>query len=180
MLHMPVKKSDLESFKTLVERYQTAVYRFCYYLVREPEDAEDLAQEAFITAFNRLESLTSMENFKPWVCSIAYRQFLNQYAKKKHRVAAEADVQEELKFISDINEEIDKGSIEKGDIMHALDKLPLEYRHVLVLRYQEGFSIFQISQSLIKPLATIKTQLYRGKYLLARAIKSLERGKHGL
>ena len=175
-----MSSDDLAAFKILVERHQTSVYRFCYSLVREPEEAEDLAQEAFITAYNRLNSLKNVDSFKAWVCSIAYRHFLNQHDKEKHHLNAEADLQEELRFISDVNEEKDKGNIEKGEIIQALDKLPSEYRHLLILRYQEGFSIHQIAQALTRPMATIKTQLYRGKYLLAKAVRSLERCRYEL
>lgn len=72
------RQGEPAAFGELVERHRSAVYRAALAALRSPADAEDAAQEAFLTAFRRLSSFRAEASFKTWLLTIAWHQAINQ------------------------------------------------------------------------------------------------------
>jgi RNA polymerase sigma-70 factor (ECF subfamily) len=178
-LIISAQKGDKNAFKALVTSYKAAIYGLCYGFVREPEEAADLAQETFITAFNKLHKYRPFGSFKAWLSRIAYRRFLNLREKNKRRQEIQPFVEQEFEYIASLNKDGDEGHTDDSELIKkAFEKLPEDYKMCLELKYLQGFSVGEISNTLSIPQATVKTRLYRGKCLLARAIKFVEENKY--
>lgn len=95
-----ILQGDTQAFGVLVERYQTYVYTIVLRMVRVKEEAEEIAQDTFIKAYQSIESFRGESKFSSWLYSIAYRKALDSIRKNKKYKAVE------------LNEEITEGSIE--------------------------------------------------------------------
>jgi RNA polymerase sigma-70 factor (ECF subfamily) len=166
---------DGEAFRVLIGMHKQAIFRFCYRLVREPEEADDIAQECFIRAYGQLEKFKIGGSFRAWLCSIANHEFLNRYRNKRRHSEAEKRLQEELHFIASVNQETEVDLFGKSFLNKALERLPVEYSQILLLRYVDGYSAIEISVMVDKPIATVKTRLQRGRALLISAASLVER-----
>jgi RNA polymerase sigma-70 factor, ECF subfamily len=168
------REGDETAFRFLVDKYKNDVHRFCFRLLQEPEEASDLAQETFITAHRKLHHYRPVGLFRSWLLTIAYRLFLNLIEKKKRRLQSASLVEEEMIYLARLNSEPIHEDTELQTLVgNALDKLDDEYRYCIVLRYQEGYSPEEIAKALSISEMAVKTRLYRGKRLFAKAISFL-------
>lgn len=173
------QSGDTAAFQQLMEKYKLPIYRLCYGFVREPEEAQDLAQETFISAFHKLNQYQPTGSFRGWLSSIAYTRFLNQREKNRRRLEAKPQIEEEIEFLSSLNSDRDI-EIANGypELDCALQKLPEDYQVALELRYHQGMGISEIAETLEIPAATVKIRLYRAKHLLSKALCRKEKRLH--
>jgi RNA polymerase sigma-70 factor (ECF subfamily) len=174
------QKGDAHAFKELMKFHKNYVYRFCFQLSREPEEADDLAQEGFIQAYEKINRYKTLGSFRAWICSISYRVFLNRRVKNTRHLDAEHKLRLEINYIAELNNQEECEMVERNSLEKAFEKLPVDYRQCLSLRFLNDASIEEIAESLCEPIATIKTRLHRGKLLLVRAINILEGSPHAL
>ena len=78
-------EGDAAAFGALVERYQEAAFRTAYLIVRDASGAEDVAQEAFIRAYRRLDTFRRGESFRPWLLRIVTNLALNEVRARRRR-----------------------------------------------------------------------------------------------
>ena len=168
-LVLRARRGDAEAFGELVRRYQTAVYNVCYRLMGERREAEDMAQEAFIRAFTRLETFDLERPFAPWVRRVAANLCLNKLSSLP---APPVEVDEE-------HDPDDPGQHpealleqrERADVLRAaLLSLPSHYRAVIELRHYQDLSYEQIAQTLHLPIGDVKSHLFRARRLLAQKL----------
>jgi len=173
-----VQQGDRGAFRALVDSHKEAVYRWCYSLTREPEEAQDLAQETFIQAFNKIHQYRPIGSFRAWLTRIAYRHFLSAMAKRRRRETAQSLVEEEVQFIAGLNQEREEAEDDGKFLRKAMDKLPEDYRLCLLMRYENGLSVAEIASALELTGVNVKVRLFRAKALLAKAVKAMERNPH--
>ncbi|MBL8849287.1 MAG: sigma-70 family RNA polymerase sigma factor [Planctomycetaceae bacterium] len=151
---------DHEAFGQLVRRYERRLLRVIQRFVRDPDLAEDLAQEAFLRVYERLDQYDASRRFGPWMFRIGVNVTLDYLRRKKRRIwgmlftdahrdrwpdppaadqRAERDLQQE--------------------VWQVIERLPEKYRIVLVLRDLEGFSTSEIAAILNRREATIRWRL---------------------
>jgi len=153
-------RGDLEAFGELVERLREPIQRQCRQRVGNWHDAEDLAQEAFVRAWLKLDTLDDPARFVPWLRRIAAnlcRDFLRSPARR----------------------EIADDRLEAQDSLPDLDELPLahlpeETRRCLLLFYQAGCSYAEIARALGSTVPAVKARLGRAKVILRKEMGAMD------
>jgi RNA polymerase sigma-70 factor, ECF subfamily len=168
------------SFAELVNRHLSGVYKFAYRYVRDPADAEDVAQETFVRAWKHLKKFDTSRNLRTWLFTIAKNAALDMLKKKKPMAFSKiTEAESELEsFLAPYvaSGELPEVSVDqkflKGDLDAALAKLPSAYRAVLALRYNEHLKFREIAATLGEPIDTVKSKHRRGLVLLRNALFS--------
>jgi RNA polymerase sigma-70 factor (ECF subfamily) len=145
-------------------------------MVRDHALAEDLAQEAFIKAFNRLETYRPEQGkFSNWLFKIAHNTAIDQLRKSAPKTFSldrgDDDDPDFHALLPDIEAITPHQAAERADLAEALaaavEQLRPEYREVIVLRHQEGFAYEEIAEIAGLPLGTVKTYIHRARKELA-------------
>ena len=161
------RQGDTSAFEALVRRYFGAVYGLAYGWTRNAQDAEDLTQEAFYRAFERLRSLRDPSSFPAWLRTLT-RNLCRMWHRSGRVLLSLDDPQfDELK-----KEVADPGytpsevleARERDRAVHAvLDELPESMRHTTMLFYVNEWSHRQIGLFLGVPISTVKMRLFKAR-----------------
>jgi RNA polymerase sigma-70 factor (ECF subfamily) len=166
-------KGDTNSFGNLVERYQDFVFTIAFRIVKSREDAEEVAQDTFIKAYESLGSFRGESKFSSWLYSIAYRKSLDSLRKNnKHRAS---------EIIDDISEgevnEIDNAlqylqdKERKEAIQNCILKLSEDEAAIITFYYFEEQSVREIAHITGFSEDNIKVKLYRSRKKLFSLLK---------
>src|SRR4030042_232169 len=148
-----VKAGEVEPYDELVRRHQIKIHDLCYKMVRNYDDARDLAQETFIKAFRKINTFHGRSKFSTWLYRIAMNNCLN-FIKKQRPTE---QLYEEIRIgKSDDPVQIFKNKRFREQLREAVAKLPEVQRAVFTLRTLEDFSYEEVSEILKKPVSTIK------------------------
>ena len=152
----------------LVEEHYQLLYRFAYRLSGSAADAEDLAQQAFLTAQAKLDQLRDADKARPWLLTIVRNAFL----KKKRRPTATT-----FESFDHLAAEPDgslDGPLDSEELQLLLDEMPEEFRTTLVLFYFQEQSYKEIAEQMDVPIGTVMSRLSRGKaFLRGRLLERL-------
>jgi len=150
-------------YSVLVERHQKKLFTFMMRLCRCRHDAEDLTQEAFVRAFERLESFRMDGNFRNWLFAVGlnlYRDMARREAARFEKKALFADGREEISRTTVEDETMARD--QSGRLAQALSRLPVRYREVLSLRYENDFSMKEIARITGISVSGAKMRVSRG------------------
>ncbi len=172
-----------EAFKRLMKKYHNAIAHLIMRMVGSQGDVEDLTQEAFIKAFNSLQSFNDEFAFSTWLYKIATNNCIDYLRKRKlktfsiDRPISRDDSQQQYEIPDDTH--VPDNDILRDQqttaIQRAIDSLPEKYRLVIVMRHQEERSYEEIAQELDLPLGTVKAHIFRAREMLYKQL----RGKVG-
>ena len=160
---------DQEAFACLVGAYQTAVYSLAHRMLGNATEAEDAAQETFIRAYTRLKTYDSERKFSSWLLAIASHHCIDLL--RKRRVGwLSLDELPPWRWLSSGSrpEEVVMRSEERGEVRQLLDKLPPQYRAVVVLRYWHDLSYREIAEVTETTESAVKSTLHRARRMLAQ------------
>lgn len=150
----------------MVRAHQGTIRNFLCRLTREKSIADDLAQIAFLKAYEQHENLRDPKAIKSWLFQIAYRVFLDHHRKEvRRRGLAEGHIKDEL---------LPAPAGLKIDIEQAMDKLPPECRAVVILCLAHGMSHSEVARATLLPLGTVKSHVMRGKDKLRTFLSAYE------
>lgn len=156
-----------DAFGELVMRHQTNVFNVCYRILHEPGEAEDLAQETFMRAYNRLQTFDLTREFGPWIRRIAANLCLNYLESQK----VDVELDEERDSNQSPSPEAATEVREKSEqIRIALSSLPARYRVIIELRHYQELSYEEIATELKIPLSDVKSYLFRARKQLAEKL----------
>jgi RNA polymerase sigma-70 factor (ECF subfamily) len=165
------RRGEVDAFGDLVGRYQTSVFNVCYRLLGERQEAEDLAQEAFLRGYQRLSTFDADRPFGPWIRKVAANLCLNRL---QHRTPVRLPLDEERDDPPDVDQpdpaQIHESAEQVEALRRALADLPPRYRAVIELRHFQDLSYEEMARTLALPLSDIKTHLFRARRLLARRL----------
>jgi len=151
-----------------------AVYALGYSFLRNADDADDVAQETFVRAYQALDRYDERYTFYTWLRTIATRVALNEIAKRRRRKtdAGEAFETAAETVAGENPDPID--ALSEAELQTALQAalagVPPEYRAVLVLRTQDGLSYAEIAAILDIPAGTVMSRLHRARAIVRRAL----------
>ncbi|MCK6505206.1 sigma-70 family RNA polymerase sigma factor [Myxococcota bacterium] len=175
-----VLNGDATAYRGLVERYQGRIYAVCYSMVRNNEDARDLAQEAFVKAYQNLHRFQLRSSFYTWICRIAMNVSIDHLRRQKVRKAelfedgvATKDQGGVLSFghqREDPGKNLERKRLQQR-LMAALDELPEEQRQIIVLREIDGLSYKEIAEVMDTPEGTVMSRLFYARKKLQAALK---------
>lgn len=156
-----------EAFATLVERYDRAVYHLAYRTLRDPEEARDVAQEAFFKAYRSLHTFRPGAKFSTWIFSIAYHACCDRLAHRKRYCSGPLPERADT-APSPEQRAIDGEQARR--LRAAVEALPEKYRVVVTLYHLQGKQYEEIAAVLGLPMGTVKTHLFRAKEQLRRLL----------
>ena len=179
-------KGDTESFRLLVERYKNPLFSAAYRLIQNRDDAEDLAQEAFINAYEHLARFDQKRSFFTWIYTICVNLTINKLKKKDYYLNERdySDQDTENYPVTHKNFQIEQEPegeqrIEKERkrklVNKLLQKISIKNRTAVILRYQEELSYREIAEVLDVSENVAKVRVHRGLEKL-RALFLQEKG----
>ena len=176
------RQGEPAAFGELVERHRSAVYRAALAALRSPADAEDAAQEAFLTAYRRLSSFRAEASFKTWLLTIAWHQAINQRRglTRWWRLIAQPRGDEgfECEHEYPSRERSPEEALEddrlRRDIESAIRELPPKLRDPLLLAQSGDYKYDEIGAMLKAPVGTIKWRISEARRVLKQRLR--ERG----
>lgn len=164
------RTGSAEAFAVLVDRYRAPVVRLAYRLTRDPDEAKDIAQDAFLRAFRRIDEFRPDRPFSRWLFVIARNASFD--ALRRRRRAAAFATTEAQDVPSELGpEELALRNDEAGRVRAALELLPERYREVLELYYLSDLRYREIAEQLAIPLGTVKTYISRAKRRLREELR---------
>lgn len=168
------RENNREAFTQLIQRYQNQVYSLAYRLCNNPDDAKDLAQEAFIKLYQVLDKYDSQRPFAPWLYRVVTNVCYSQLRRRPRETVPLEGVIELTPLLpsqaSNQPEERYEQEETQRLVRQAIAELPENYRLPIVLRYLEDFSYRQIAEIMEVPVSTVETRLYRGRALLQKRL----------
>lgn len=154
---------DSQAFGELVRQHQTMVFSIACHFLRNRAQAEDVAQDVFLELYQRLAQIESPSHMTFWLRRVTINRCIDQTRRRKPDVALE-DVAEP------------RAAATRGDpllseqLQRSVANLPERRRAVIILRYQEGLDLTEISKVLDMPLNTVKSTLQRSLLELRRKL----------
>jgi RNA polymerase sigma-70 factor (ECF subfamily) len=186
---MDVKKSDLDlvkeiregnqdSFEELLSRYNNKVYSLATRLTRNPEDAEEVLQDVFVTVHRKLASFEGKSSFSSWLYRVtANAAFMKLRKRRQHQSVSLEDLLQQPQLISALrtseNTYVDAQSIRNEMLValeNAISKLPDEYRPVFILRDVDGLTSKEVGKILDLTVPAVKSRLHRSRLMLRRRL----------
>jgi RNA polymerase sigma-70 factor (ECF subfamily) len=161
------KQGQSSAFEQIYKRYSKAMYNICLRMLVVKEDAEDILQESFISAFSKIDQFAEQVEFGAWLRSIVIRKCIDALRKKK---ILTLDIDTETITEPESIENTDDPDYTVDDIHLGLQELPTGYRVVMVLFLFESLSHKQIAEQLGISEGTSKSQYARGKKKLIEVI----------
>lgn len=172
-----VLAGDASAFRPLVERHQRAVHAVIYRLVHHREDAEELAQQAFLAAFDALGSFDRERRFSSWLYRIAINLAKDHLRSKKRGEVGldEAPPSSEPAFIARVAapDEAAEARQRQRVLERALMQLSVDDREILVLKDVEELSFEEIREILKRPITALKIRAVRARRRLRQALEAV-------
>jgi RNA polymerase sigma-70 factor (ECF subfamily) len=169
------RRGDLEAYDELVRRYQERIYATVYHMTSNHEDANDLAQESFIKAFQALKTFKGGSSFYTWLYRIAVNKTINFLKQRKNRIHMslnDLDFNAEhdpdlVAFVSDKTPRREAGLAELQEKLNAaMLKLSEPHRLVVVLHDVQGLSHDEIAKIMDCNIGTVRSRLFYARQQL--------------
>src|SRR5258707_4815663 len=169
------RNGDLESYDELVKRYQERIYATIYHMTSNHEDANDLAQEAFIKAFHALKSFKGGSSFYTWVYRIAVNKTINFLKQRKNKTQMSLDnldyhVEHDPDFVALISDKTPRREVNLAELQEklnaAMQKLSEPHRLVVTLHDVQGLSHEEIAKVMDCNIGTVRSRLFYARQQL--------------
>ncbi len=169
-----------QEFEEIVLVHLHTLYHAALNMTREEKEAEDLVQETCIKAYRFFHRFERGTNCKAWLLTILRNTYINNY-RKQQREPLMLDLQEARELPQDEQQITPEKKIYEDEsrlrflihdeVKRALDRLPPEFRLVIILADMEGYSYKEIAQILDCPIGTVMSRLHRGRRLLQHTLR---------
>ena len=166
-----VQRGDANAFEYLVAAYEKNVYNLALRMTGSPEDAEDMAQEAFLKAYSSLGSFRGDSKFSVWLYRIVSNVCLDFLRRQKKRQSFSLSMEDddgeqtelELPDLSCLPEEELEKKLTRDAVHRGLAQLPEDARQILLLREIQGLSYEEIGETLGLEPGTVKSRIFRAR-----------------
>ena len=177
-------KGEREAFNRLVLKYQKKVFSVAYRFVGDAEEANDLAQEIFMAAYQNLKNFRGDSKFSTWLFQIATNRGKNRFKYLKRRGfftnkgSTETDEEGDYsqRAFADHSagpEELLSSNQVRKAVREAIDELEPDHKEIVILRDVEGFSYEEIARMLNLPEGTTKSRLHRARMVVKEKLKKV-------
>lgn len=164
-----------EYYLCLMKRYESELLNYIMKISNgNKQDAEDILQETFIKAYQNLNDFDLSLKFSNWIFRITHNVTISAFRKKKVYSQTVSWEDKDLDSILQSTLDVENANIQKLSYEHILkiiNRLPLKYKEILILKYIEDKDYRAISDILHKPMGTIATLLNRAKKAITRELK---------
>jgi RNA polymerase sigma-70 factor, ECF subfamily len=180
-----LRRGDLNALSAILERYQNRLYRYLLRLVRDPADAEDLFQQTWVRVAERISRFDPHRNFEPWLFALTRNLAIDHLRRMRPQSLDEptgdaASGETAAARLPSAERPVVDRILEReraGKLAAALENLPVSYREVLTLRFEEEMKLEEIAEVLAAPLSTVKTRLRRSLCRLRETLETLGPGE---
>jgi RNA polymerase sigma-70 factor (ECF subfamily) len=169
------RRGDLPAYDDLVRRYQERIYATVYHMTANHEDANDLAQEAFIKAFHALKSFKGGSSFYTWVYRIAVNKTINFLKQRKNKAQLSLDdldlnAEHDPDLVALISEKTPRREVSLAELQEklnaAMQKLSEPHRLVVTLHDVQGLSHEEIAKIMDCNIGTVRSRLFYARQQL--------------
>lgn len=178
-----VQQGDKAAFDLLVLKYQHKIIKLIMRYVRDPAEAMDVAQEAFLKAYRAIPTFRGDSAFYTWLYRIAINTAKNHLVAARRRPLEydldiqdpeQYDMQARLKH-TDTPEGLVLTEEIKATVNRAIDLLPEDLRTAIILRELEGMSYEEIAQTMECPVGTVRSRIFRAREAIDKRLRPLLR-----
>ena len=168
---------DTDSYKYLVQKYQFRIINTCYKYTKNIIDAEDVAQEVFLKAYQNLSTFKSSSKFYSWLYRIAVNTSLNYINSKEKRKEKETISEENCLIDMNISNDNPKDYYQLNELVNKLqplmDNLPDDLKRLVELYEIKDLTYDEISKELSIPIGTVRSRLHRARNMLISDFKRI-------
>jgi RNA polymerase sigma-70 factor (ECF subfamily) len=171
-----LRGGDVGAVAALMERYQHRLYRYLLRIVRQPHTAEDLFQQTWLRVMERIGRFDPQRSFEGWLFALAHNLAIDHL--RRYQPESLDDPLPSGDSRAELTEGTGPGALEQllsqeraGWVAEALTLLPLVFREVLTLRFEEEMKLEEMAVVLGLPLGTVKTRLHRALKHLRRSLE---------
>jgi RNA polymerase sigma-70 factor, ECF subfamily len=160
------KQGDEQAWAQLVDATHREVYTLCLRILRDPSDAADATQDAYVKAWRGLSGFRGDSMFSTWLYRIASNAAISRHRSRTRRRSHETGAEDELfdqVAASGVVEDAAAARLDVADLEKALARLPEHYRSAVVLRDVYGFNIAEIANQLHISETAAKVRVHRGR-----------------
>lgn len=178
-----IRSGSSQHFAKLVDRYKDASFTLAVRMLKNREEAEEAAQDAFVRAYNALGKFEGTSSFKTWLYRIVYNVCLTRLAKRNEDVdIVDYDDEQEYDAVETSSTYSTDREFESNEMIalvkQSIDELPAKYASILTLWYFRELTHDELCEVTQQPLGTVKVQLFRARVLLReRLSKKLQTEK---
>lgn len=169
------REGDLDAYDDLIKRYQERIYATVYHMTSNHEDANDLAQEAFIKAFHALKSFKGGSSFYTWVYRIAVNKTINFLKQRKNKAQMSLDdldfnAEHDPDLVALISDKTPRREVNLAELQEklneAMQKLSEPHRLVVTLHDVQGLSHEEIAKIMECNIGTVRSRLFYARQQL--------------
>lgn len=160
---------ETEAFEALYRRLVGRIYALCLRMSRDPQRAEELTQDVFVRAWERMGGFRGDSRFTTWLHRLAVNVVLQAGRTKGRRESREQLVEDPGEYLGRVTREMPGTRV---DIERAIASLPEGARRVLVLRDIEGYKYDEIAEMQGVALGTVKAQIHRARRMMRERLES--------
>jgi RNA polymerase sigma-70 factor (ECF subfamily) len=180
------RSGDVHAFETLIQKYDRQIFRIAQHITQNREDAQDVVQDAFLKAYEKLEQFQGNSKFYTWLVRIAVNESLMRLRKRRtgKMVSIDEDIEtDEGSVPRDLadwspNPEQNYGQAELAEILRkTIQGLPHGFRIVFVLRDVDGLSTEETAETLGLSVPAVKSRLLRARLQLRERLSRYFRKK---
>jgi RNA polymerase sigma-70 factor (ECF subfamily) len=171
-----VLNGDMQAFRLLITQHERLVAHMIGRLVKHDGEREELCQDVFLRVYDKLAEFSFQSKLSTWIATIAYRYAINHLRKKRIILS---DIPEEASFTKNFIEVQNPESIISDRdmneyILKLIDKLPSQYKTILLLYHVENMNYLEIEKITGMPEGTVKNYLFRARKLLKDKVMNLK------
>lgn len=179
------KKGDVDAFEVLVKKHQRRMLNIAYRMIGNYEEACEIVQDAFVSAYRNLKGFKGKSKFSTWLYTIVMNLSKNRLKQLKTQLHREKFSMDNPILTNDGQIKVEPASsepsalekLEKRDVQQkvqeCINSLDDEFREVLILRDIQGFSYGEISDLLKAPEGTVKSRLFRAREAIKDCLKNV-------
>lgn len=179
-----VKQGDKKAFDLLVLKYQSKIIQLITCYIKDPAEALDVAQEAFIKSYRALPNFRGESAFYTWLYRIAINTAKNHIAARARRPSdSEIELETAEQFETAVrlkDQETPEGILLSEEVAEAvrqaIEDLPEELRTAITLREFEGLSYEEIAEAMNCPVGTVRSRIFRAREAIDKKLRTLRAG----
>ncbi|MCI0452771.1 MAG: sigma-70 family RNA polymerase sigma factor [Candidatus Latescibacteria bacterium] len=158
-----------KAFEILVRKYEKPIYNLALRMLKDRDDAADVAQTVFVKAYEKLESFDEAHEFFSWIYRIAINESINFNKRTKRHDEYESGVTAAL---SATQEQAHGAEVLRDEMIDAIERLTMDYQMVIVLRHFHDFSYEEMADVLSIPEKTVKSRLFTARAQLKEILSA--------
>lgn len=174
-LVLGIKPNNQQRYEQLVEQYHADLYRYAYWICKDPDVTKDIVQETYLRAWKNLDSLKDITAAKAWLFTILRRENARRFERKQFNYDndAEPDSLVDTGHLNPIQ------AYDNDKLRDQISQLAQEYREPLILQVLAGFSSDEIADMLKLNVNTVNTRLFRARNKLRSLLSNAHTGETG-